>query len=353
MRILVYLGHPAHFHNYKNTIAALKEHGHEVEILIKKKDVLEDLLKNAGIPYHNILEEGRSNSKFGVMMGLLKRAVRMNRFCNKFHPDILTGSSTENSWIGPLRNIPVINIGEDDAAIVPIYARLAYPGASVILCPDSCSCGKWDYKAVKYHGYQELGYLHPDNFTPDRSLVAKYIDIDKPYFLMRFSGLKAYHDTGVRGINNEIARNLINLLAHHGNVYITSERPLDGSLERYRIAINPLDIHHVMAFADIYIGDSQTMAVEAGVLGVPFIRFNDFVGQIGVLSELEDGYRLGYGIRPDREDKLYETVQELLDMENRKEIFQARRRIMLSECINFADFLTNYIETYPLKKNKQ
>lgn len=353
MKILVYLGHPAHFHNYKNTIAALKEHGHEVEILIKKKDVLEDLLKNAGIPYHDILEEGRSNSKFGVMMGLLKRAVRMNRFCNKFHPDILTGSSTENSWIGPLRNIPVINIGEDDAAIVPIYARLAYPGASVILCPDSCSCGKWDYKAVKYHGYQELGYLHPDNFTPDRGLAAKYIDISKPYFLMRFSGLKAYHDTGVRGINNEIARNLIDLLAPHGNVYITSERPLDESLEPYRIAINPLDIHHVMAFADIYLGDSQTMAVEAGVLGVPFIRFNDFVGQIGVLSELEDGYRLGFGIRPDREEKLYETVHELLDMENRKEIFQARRRIMLSECINFVDFLTNYIETYPLKKKRQ
>lgn len=353
MKVLVYLGHPAHFHNYKNTIAALKEHGHEVEILIKKKDILEDLLKNAGIPYHNILEEGRSNSKFGVMMGLLKRAVRMNRFCNKFHPDILTGSSTENSWIGPLRHIPVINIGEDDAAIVPIYARLAYPGASVILCPDSCSCGKWDYKAVKYHGYQELGYLHPDNFTPDRSLVAKYIDMDKPYFLMRFSGLKAYHDTGVRGINNEIARNLINLLAPHGNVYITSERPLDESLEPYRIAINPLDIHHVMAFADIYLGDSQTMAIEAGVLGVPFIRFNDFVGQIGVLSELEDGYRLGFGIRPDREDNLYETVQKLLDMENRKEIFQARRRMMLSECINFADFLTNYIETYPLKKKRQ
>ena len=42
MRILVYLGHPAHFHNYKNTIKALKEHGHEVEVLIKKKDILEE-----------------------------------------------------------------------------------------------------------------------------------------------------------------------------------------------------------------------------------------------------------------------------------------------------------------------
>ena len=44
------------------------------------------------------------------------------------------------------------------------------------------------------------------------------------------------------------------------------------------ININPLDIHHVMSFASIYIGDSQTMAAEAGVLGTPFIRFNDFVG---------------------------------------------------------------------------
>ena len=167
---------------------------------------------------------------------------------------------------------------------------------------------------------------------------------------MRFSGLKAHHDTGVRGINNEIARKLIGLLEPHGNVYITSERPLNESLEKYRIAMNPLDIHHVMAFADMYLGDSQTMAIEAGVLGVPFIRFNDFVGQIGVLSELEDGYRLGFGIKPDQEEKLYETVEELLGMENRKQVYQSRREKMLSESINFADFLTNYIESYPLKK---
>ena len=55
-------------------------------------------------------------------------------------------------------------------------------------------------------------------------------------------------------------------------------------------------MHHVMAFASLYIGDSQTMAAEAGVLGVPFVRFNDFVGRIGYLRELEDVYELGYGI---------------------------------------------------------
>ena len=44
MRILIYLGHPAHFYNYKNVIPKLKEDGHQVEILIKKKDVLQELL---------------------------------------------------------------------------------------------------------------------------------------------------------------------------------------------------------------------------------------------------------------------------------------------------------------------
>lgn len=352
MKVLVYLGHPAHFHNYKNTIAALKEHGHEVEVLIKKKDVLEDLLKNAGIPYHNILEEGRKSSKLGILVGILKQTIRVNRFCNHFHPDILTGSSVENSLIGPLRGIPVINIGEDDASIVPTYAYLTYPGASVIICPESCDCGKWNKKAVKYAGCQELGYLHPDNFTPDKSVVEKYFDPDQPYFLMRFSGLNAHHDNGVKGINNEIAHNLVKLMEPYGKVFITSERPLNPELEEYRVRINPLDIHHIMAFADMYIGDSQTMANEAGVLGVPFIRFNDFVGKIGLLIKLEDYYQLGYGIKTADEDKLYETVSMLLNMENRRQVFQERRQKLLSDSINFSDFLTDYIESYPIKHRR-
>lgn len=346
MRILVYLGHPAHFHNYKNTIARLKEDGHEVAVLIKKKDILEELLRNAGIPYHNILEEGRKDSQVGIAIGLLKRAWRLDRFCKEFKPDILTGSSVENSLIGPLRHIPVINIGEDDAAVVPKYARTAYPGASVILCPDTCDCGKWNAKAVKYPGYQELGYLHPENFTPSKVVVQRYFDPENPYFLMRFSGLNAHHDAGIRGINNEIARRLIEILKPHGRVLITSERPLDAGLEPYRIAINPLDIHHVMAYADLYLGDSQTMAAEAGVLGVPYVRFNDFVGKIGYLKELEEKYQLGFGITPDREEDLYATVRSLLEMPDRKAVFESRRQRMLGEKINFATFLTDFIEHY-------
>lgn len=109
-------------------------------------------------------------------------------------------------------------------------------------------------------------------------------------------------------------------------------------------------MHHVMAFADLYIGDSQTMAAEVGVLGVPFVRYNDFVGRIGYLNELEDVYHLGCGIKASElgsAEKMYGVVREILDMPNRKREWQARRQKMLSEKIDYAQFLTWFIENYP------
>ena len=89
---------------------------------------------------------------------------------------------------------------------------------------------------------------------------------------------------------------------------------------------------------------------EAGVLGVPFVRFNDFVGKIGYLRELEDVYHLGYGVKTDEVERLYKTVDDLLSMPNRVVVFQERRQKMLSEKIDYAQFLTWFIENYPESK---
>ena len=118
-------------------------------------------------------------------------------------------------------------------------------------------------------------------------------------------------------------------------------------------------MHHVMAFSTLYIGDSQTMAAEAAVLGVPFVRFNDFVGRIGYLNELENGYRLGFGIKASEKgsaDKMYQVVEDILVTPNLKEEWENRRQKMLSEKIDYAQFLTWFIEDYPeslntMKKN--
>ena len=350
MNILVQLNHPAHFHYYKNSIQKWKDNGHEVFVLIKTKDVLEKLLQEANIPYYNINKKVHRNSKIGVFLDMVIRDCRVFSFCLKNKIDILTGSSVEVAHVGWLLRRPAVCTGEDDAAVIPAYVKWVSPFLKIKLSPVSCNSGKLEKKTIKYASYHELAYLHPNHFHADKSVVERYFPADSPYFILRFASLKAHHDTGIKGINAEIAQKLIDILKPHGRIYITSERQLEPQFEQYRIKINPLHIHHVMAYASLYIGDSQTMAAEAAVLGVPFIRYNDFVGRIGYLNELENDYHLGFGIKASEKgsaEKMYKTLTDLLAMPNLKEEWQKRRQHMLSEKIDYAKFLTWFVENYP------
>ena len=349
MNILIQMSHPAHFHLYKNVARNLMQDGHHVFILIKTKDILEDLLKASGLPYCNILQEAHRKSKLGILWDMLVRDWRMLRFVRQHHVDLLTGSTAEVAQVGWLTCRCRINTGEDDMKVVPLFRKIAGPFIQVMLSPVSCDNGKLEPKTIHYDGFHKLAYLHPNQFVPDKQVVEKYFSADKPYFILRFAQLKAYHDitADARGINTEIAQRLIDLLSPHGDVYITSERELEPQFEKYRLQINPLDIHHVLAFAKLYVGDSQSMAVEAAMLGTPSLRFNDFAGKIGVLEELEHKYQLTFAIPSNEPEKLYAKIEELLSMPELSETFQQRRQNMLSEKIDVTAFFTWFIENYP------
>jgi len=273
--------------------------------------------------------------------------------------------------VGKLIRKPAFECYEDDAEAIALYAKMFFPIYTGVICPECCSAWKWKDKKIAYPSYHELGYLHPNQFTPDKKKVEQYgIDTSKPYILVRFAQLTAHHDVGIHGINTEIAERMISMLKPHGRIYITSERPLEPQFEQYHIKINPLDMHHVMAFASLYIGDSQTMAAEAGVVGTPFVRLNDFVGRLSYLHELEaptdftprsNGYvpvidahvpdevhySLGYGHKTADVEGFFASIQRWVDTPNRKELCASRRAKMLSEKVDYAKFLTWFIEHYP------
>lgn len=347
MNILLQLSHPAHYHLFKHTVADLMAHGHEVHILIKTKDVLEELLKSSGLPYRNILPHAHRKSRLGILWDMLVRDWCIWNYVHRHHIDLLMGSTCEVAQVGWLTRRYRLNFGEDDAHVVPLYFKLIRPFAQCLLAPVSCNNGDLESRTVHYRGYHKLAYLHPNRFTPDRSVVARYFDPDKPYFLIRFAQLTAHHDSGIHGFSTDVARQLIDRLTPHGRVFITSERPLEPQFEQYRLKIDPADIHHVMAFARMYIGDSQSMAVEAAMLGVPGIRFNDFAGRIGVLEELEHTYQLTVGIASSRPERLLAQVDTWLADPDLHDTFAARRRQMLADKIDVAAFFTWFVENYP------
>ena len=135
-----------------------------------------------------------------------------------------------------------------------------------------------------------------------------------------------------------------------GKVCITTERDIDDEFKPYQLKVSPEKAHSLMYYATMLVGDSQTMTSEAAVLGTPAIRCNTFVGRIHYLEEEERKYGLTYGFRPDEAEKMFEKINELLAMPNLKEVWQTRRQKLLSEKIDYTQFLAWFVENYPESK---
>jgi uncharacterized protein len=346
-RIIFYLGHPAHYHNISKVVPQLSDKGHQILIIARGKDVLFDLI--SGLPFEKILipDKKRDNSRFSLIKTVVKRELLLFKIARKQKADLLIGTDIVITHVGKLLNIPSLVLNEDDAAEVPLLAKLGFRFSSFTLSPECCDISPYNHKKIAYNSYHELAYLHPNHFKPDKEIVNKYIDPDSIYFIIRFAKLTAHHDLGIRGVSDDLAKKLIEILKPFGTIVISSERRITSVLEPYRLAVDPRHMHHLMAFAGLYIGDSQTMAAEAAVLGTPFIRFNDFVGKLGYLDELENKYKIGYGIEVDHQEKLFSTVHQIINDPTSKNRAKERRNKMLEEKIDFAQFMVWFIDNYP------
>lgn len=342
MKILFYFGHPAQYLFLRQSIQILREKSISCDIVIKSKDILEKLLIENGEIYFNILPEGRKSGNLGMLYGLLKRDIRLLNFIRGKSYDLFIGTDSSLAHIGFFKRIPVITVVEDDIDIIPKLAKLTYPFTSVILTPRECRTGKFEFKTIRYDGYMKLAYLHPSRFEKKAAIFKQ------PYFIIRVSALDAHHDKGVSGLTTILVKKLIQFLQTRGEVYISAESAMDEYFYPFLLKINPSELHQVLANAEILISDSQSMSMEAAMLGVPSIRFSDFAGKISVLEELEHKYNLTFGIPTHLPDKLFCKIEELLNMLDLQNEFKLRRLKMLNDKVDVTAFLNWFIQNYPM-----
>lgn len=350
MKILIYFGHPAQYLFLRETISRLSKKGHKITIIIKTKDVLENLIKKDGFDYINILQKERGASRISIALSLLIRCLKFFPIFLKFKPDLLIGGDPSIAQLGALFNVRRITITEDDYSVIKTLSQLTNPFTETILCPEVCNVGPWDKKKIGYNGYMKLGYLHPNIFIRDTTVLAKY-NLNRKFVLIRLAKLTAHHDFGIKGIDSELLNRIISLVeSRNYKVYISSESLIDEKYRPYLLMIDPYDMHHVLAMSSMLISDSQSMSVEAAMLGVPSLRYSSFAGRISVLEELEQKYNLTYGVPVGKIDELIDRLEFFLNMENLPAEFQQRRHKMLADKIDVTSFLVWFIENYPNSK---
>ena len=235
---------------------------------------------------------------------------------------------------------------DDDDIVEPLSVKFEHPLSDVVFTPD-CIQRKTKH-AVYYAGTHELAYLHPNRFSPDPSVLRHAgLANGERFFIMRFVALKGHHDVGQQGLTLEQKKALVELLKQHGRVIITSERTIEPEFEQYRLPVPPEEIHSLMAYSSMFLGDSQTMTSEAAILGVPALKCNTFAGRLSVPNMLEQKYNLCYAYQPTQFDEMYHHIEQLLalDPEVLKTEWQSKRQRMLQDMIDPTEFFIKYIES--------
>ena len=293
-----------------------------------------ELLNLEGIPH--ICISKASTSIIGNLAELALRSLKIFKLHIKHRFDLAVGTSASIGYLSIFSRVISLNFNEDDDSIVPLYALAAYPFSTKIINPRCVSYKKWRNKRVLHDSLHELAYLHPNNFRPNVGVLSKYGLTPQSYVVIRKSSLNAHHDSGAKGIDSSLWSKALDLTENMGRVL-----SIEGQKSHH---ISPDDMHHILAFAKLVFSDSQTVTVEAAVLGVPSIRFNSFVGKISYINELEEKYKLTFGFLPDQETACLEKLKNLLSENNLFSDFQQRRMVFLHDKIDMNEFIINFIQ---------
>jgi predicted glycosyltransferase len=335
MNILFDILHPAHVHLFKNFIHYLKDKSHNVFVVSRNKDITVQLLDHYEIE-HTVISDVLS-SPTGMIKEQLIRNYKIFKLHKKYKFDLAYGTSISIAHLSFLTKMKSFIFNEDDDNSQPMFVFLSYPFASKVCMPEGVQhythCGK----RIFYKSNHELAYLHPDNFTPDKKVLSRYGLEENNYIIARFSALKAHHDIGKKGVSSELWNKV------QGKI---GDVPIIKSVENIQThQIDPWDMHHVLALSKMLISDSQSMTMEAAVLGVPSIRCSSFVGVLSIVDELEHDYGLTFGFKPEAEEKVLVKLDEMLANENLKNEFQDKRQKMLNDKFDFNKWIIDGFES--------
>lgn len=343
MRIFFDIGHPGHFHFFKNTVKKLKTK-HSVYLIIREKDnSISYLVKPLGVQTFLINPAAKGFAMKAY--NLIRNDISLVKISKKINPDLFVSlTSPYSAHASKVRAKPHITFADTEDA--KLILKLTIPFTDVVITEDSY-LGKLSLKKhISLHTWRPLAYLHPKYFTPRKEVLDMVgLSKDEAFFLLRFSALEASHDWGVRYKQTWKSRmKMIKTLEQYGIVFITSETKVPHDAKRYMLSIPPTYYLDLLAFSRGYIGEGGTTARESVALGKPTIHIKPEQRKLGVFEKLvKQGFLL---LRQDYSEITQEDIQWFLDYKSRENAIMGD----IEKMVDFNEFMVWFLENYPESK---
>lgn len=333
------IGHPKDVNLFKNVILKLQENGHEIQIFARAKENTKKMLAEYGFEYKL---SKHYTSMPGKALGIFVNDFLLYKYAREFNPDIFVSPGSPYS-AHVSRFIGKPHVAFSDTEIAGIVTKLTLPFTDKIYTSTSFYLDLGP-KQERFNGYCELAYLHPKYFTPKKEIVKKY-QLKDNYILLRLSALASNHDIHATGFGfktEDELKEFVHEIEKYGQIIIFSEISHWQVIREYQIEIDSRDLHDLIYFSKLYIGEGASMASEAAILGVPSIYVSNT--ERGYLNELEQKYGLVYNII-ERDNALKKAIEILKNKKTREE-WNYKKDIMLREKIDVVNFMVDAIEQY-------
>lgn len=348
MKVLFILYHPVDPYIVFDTAKKIEEGGGDTFFLILEKEkIIKRIVDSYGFKNKVI---GKSKiSLAGKLVNIFTTFFRINSKIISFRPDLIFSATTPySSFACKFNKIPLVCW--EDTETATFNWKYSHKRINSILLIESYFKKTPFENIIRFNGYKELAYLHPNYFKPDKKVLANLgLKESDRIILMRFSAMNAMHDIGLKSEAISQEEKILFFIKRAENQYNAkvlismTERDLDARFHRYRLNLEPSKYLHLLAFCTLYIGEGTTTACEAGVLGVPWIALRDKA--LGYLIDQENNYALGKRI--ENLDDALKQAEIYLSNNNIKAEWQLKRKKLLSEKIDVSAFITWFLTNYP------
>lgn len=342
MNILVDIGHPAHIHYFKNCARILSDKGHKFLFVVRERDSTIELIQQTGFKYVS-RRKGRTGL-INKLIGIPRIDRRVHKVAKEFKPDLfLSFSSPYAAHVSFLMRKPHITFDDTEHAILEHW--MCRPFSDVVLSPSCYNAKLWPNQ-ILFDSFLEFAYLSPKYFKPDSSVLERIgVTEGERYCVLRLISWDANHDVGQKGLTYDDKIQLVKELGSKCRVFISSEGELDETLKPYQLKIHPAELHSVLYYASLYVGEGGTTASESVVLGTPAIYINTL--DAGLFDEEQ---KRGLLFHLTQYEDILKTANMVLEDESIVSAFKSNWKQLYHDKIDATAFMVWFIENFPESK---
>jgi uncharacterized protein len=352
LKALFLIYHPVDPQIALNTAKQIeKDEGEILFVIIEKEGIIKKIVESHS--FNNIVISSNKKTVIGKVLHTVTVVSKLFTTIKNYKPDIIfSPTSPYSSLACAFNRIPLVCWADTESATTNI--KLSAWRINSILIPQSFYKKIKSSNVIRFNGYKELSYLHPNVFNPNSDvLIEQGLSTDEKIVLMRFSALNAMHDIGLKSKSITKADELLFFIKKIETVYnarvliSTTERSLDSRFDKYKLEIEPSKYIQLLSFCSLYFGEGTTSASEAGILGIPWVVLSET--DRGYLNDQENNY--GLGITTNKIDVAFLKAEEYLSDSNIKNEWTKKRTKLLADKIDVSAFFSWFIINYPQSHN--